>query len=84
METFRRRIQGGGDVWREEVALYTGTGAWYKRCCSSRRCGQASCGVSCIVIVMDMRTTTLDFINLWLCRLALRLISGMSHGCSSG
>ena len=39
---------------------------------------------SCIVIVMDMRTTTLDFSNLWPFRLALRLISGMSRGCSSG
>ena len=38
----------------------------------------------CIVIVMDMRTTTLDFSNLLLYRLALRLISGMSRGCSSG
>ena len=28
--------------------------------------------------------STLDFINVWLCRLALRLISGMSRGCSSG
>ena len=33
----------------------------------------------CIVIVMDMRTTTLDFSNLLLYRLALRLISGMSR-----
>ena len=30
METFWRRIQGGGDVRREEVAPYTGTGAWYQ------------------------------------------------------
>ena len=36
------------------------------------------------VIVMDMRTSTLDFSNLWPFRLALRLISGMSRGCSSG
>ena len=28
--------------------------------------------------------STLDFINVWLCRLALRLISGISRGCSSG
>ena len=34
---------------------------------------------SCTVIVMDMRTTTLDFSNLWPFRLALRLISGMSR-----
>ena len=38
----------------------------------------------CIVIVMVMCTTTLDFSNLLLDRLALRLISGMSRGCSSG
>ena len=38
----------------------------------------------CIVIVMDMRTSTLDFSNLWPFRLALRLISGTSRGCSSG
>ena len=36
------------------------------------------------VIVMDMRTSTLDSSNLWPFRLALRLISGMSRGCSSG
>ena len=39
---------------------------------------------SCSVIVLDMRTSTLDFSNLWPFRLALRLISGMSRGCSSG
>ena len=34
---------------------------------------------SCTVIVMDMRTSTLDSSNLWPFRLALRLISGMSR-----
>ena len=34
---------------------------------------------SCTVIVLDMRTSTLDFSNLWPFRLALRLISGMSR-----
>ena len=38
----------------------------------------------CIVIVMVMCSTTLDFSNVLFYRLALRLISGMSRGCSSG
>ena len=38
----------------------------------------------CIVIVLIMCSTTLVFSNVLFCRLALRLISGMSRGCSSG
>ena len=62
-----RRIRRGGGVWREEVAPYPGTGAGIrdgvhlKNVLKHRLAEDPS-----IVIVMDMRTSTLDSSNQWL------------------